>query len=347
MLGRVVWDSSNGGTEADDFGRILYNDLFEQVIELTEVRRVDDIPEAVRFLELMDRLRDGECTEEDWNLVCRTCSKSTMTSVEWNERFGDDVDDVTYLFNTNKEVNQYNNKRLTQLGKPIALIEAEHTGKSKSMSSDNFMGLACGLFLSVCAKVVMTSNVCLPAGLCKRTVGTVKDIIYKEGEAPPSLPWFVLVDFGDAYTGPDFFPDRDDRKGWVPVQPYTSTEWTASGSSAGTGVTEHSRTMLPLKLAWAWTTWKVQGQTIRGMLVADLGSKENEHGLSYTAFSRVTRLFNFGIIGGLTLERFTSKIKNQAKVAPRRVEESRLRTLAAATTARLLEEAEMARLRDE
>ena len=185
----------------------------------------------------------------------------------------------------------------------------------------------------------MTSNVCLPAGLCNGTVGTVKDIIYKEGEAPPSLPWFVLVDFGDAYTGPDFFPDRDDRKGWVPVQPYTSTEWTASGSSAGTGVTEHSRTMLPLKLAWAWTrTWKVQGQTIRGMLVADLGSKENEHGLSYTAFSRVTRLFNFGIIGGLTLERFTSKIKNQAKVAPRRVEESRLRTLAAATMARLHDE---------
>ena len=72
----------------------------------------------------MDRLRDGECTEEDWNLVCRTCSKSTMTSVEWNERFGDDVDDVTYLFNTNKEVNQYNNKRLTQLGKPIALIKS-------------------------------------------------------------------------------------------------------------------------------------------------------------------------------------------------------------------------------
>ena len=28
VLGRVVWDSSNGGTEADDFGLILYNDLF-------------------------------------------------------------------------------------------------------------------------------------------------------------------------------------------------------------------------------------------------------------------------------------------------------------------------------
>ena len=39
--------------------------------------------------------------------------------------------------------------------------------------------------------------------------------------------------------------------------------------------------------------------------------------------------------------------KNQAKAAPQRVEESRLRILAAATTARLRAEAEMARLRDE
>ena len=54
-------------------------------------------------------------------------------------------------------------------------------------------------------------------------------------EGNETAEW-VLVDFGDAYTGPDFFPDRDDRKGWVPVEPYTSTEWTASGSSAGTGL---------------------------------------------------------------------------------------------------------------
>ena len=134
VLGRVVWDSSTrGSTEADDFGRILYTGMFNQVIELTEVRRLDNIPEAVVFLEILDRLRDGECTKADWLLVCQTRSKSTMGPVPWNQRFDDNADDVTYLFNTNKEVNQYNNKRLTQIQKPIALIEAQHTGKSKSM----------------------------------------------------------------------------------------------------------------------------------------------------------------------------------------------------------------------
>ena len=111
-----------------------------------------------------------------------------MDPIQWEQRFGESQNDVTYLFTTNREVQEYNHKRLNQLQKPIALVEAKHTGRSKKMSSDKFCGLESSLFLARDAKVVMTSNVCQPAGLCNGAVGEVKDIVYHEGETAPSLP---------------------------------------------------------------------------------------------------------------------------------------------------------------
>ena len=57
--------------------------------------------------------------------------------------------------------------------------------------------------------------------------------------------------------GPTFFPENESRKQWVPIYPITGEDYSVAGKSL-------SRTMLPLRLAWAWTIWKAQGQTIRG-----------------------------------------------------------------------------------
>jgi ATP-dependent DNA helicase PIF1 len=300
VKGRVMWDRSTGGTDHDNFGHWHYSS-FNEVIELTEVRRLDDADGALQFLELLDHIRDGDCTEDDWIHTKVSCSKETMPAAEWKRRFEDTTDNVTYIFNSNKEVNAHNTKRLCSLAEPIALIEAEHTGESRSMSDDVFRGLRSFLFLAVFARVVMTSNVCQPAGLVNGSVGEVKDIIYEDNTTAPALPKFV---WGKA----------------------DNTE----------GYSEHTRRQLPLRLAWAWTAWKAQGQTIPGKLVADLGKTEKEHGLTYTVFSRVTNFLNIGIIGGLTCERFTSKIKNHAKVAPRLREETRLRRLATKTKTMLM-----------
>ena len=68
-----------------------------------------------------------------------------------------------------------------------------------------------------------------------------------------------------------------------------------------------------------------------------MGKTEKEHGLTYTAFSRATRLRNLGIDGGFYFDRFTSKIKNHKKMAPRILEEKRLRELSKQTIERLRE----------
>jgi hypothetical protein len=99
-----------------------------------------------------------------------------------------------------------------------------------------------------------------------------------------------------------FFFDPS-RRGWVPIPPITELSY-SKRAQASDGA-EHSRTMLPLRLSWAWTIWKAQGQTIKGKLVVSLGPKEKEHGLTYVAFSRATKFSNIGIIRGIADRRDT------------------------------------------
>ena len=92
--------------------------------------------------------------------------------------------------------------------------------------------------------------------------------------------------------------------------------------------------MLPLRLAWAWTVWKAQGQILRGKVI-DLGPMEREHGLTYVAMLRSTRLLNIAIIGGVEELRFTKTIPDIDKVKKQKQEDVRLRQLVALTNARL------------
>ena len=84
--------------------------------------------------------------------------------------------------------------------------------------------------------------------------------------------------------------------------------------------------MIPLKLAYAWTIHKAQGQTIKGKIVLDLGDIERSHGLTYTAFSRATILANIGFANGLTADRIMKKITEQDAYKERLEEQRRLRT---------------------
>mgnify|MGYP005698177475 CR=1 FL=1 len=90
--------------------------------------------------------------------------------------------------------------------------------------------------------------------------------------------------------------------------------------------------MLPLLLAWAWTIWKSQGQTILTKIVMNLGANEKEHGLSYVAFSRATKLSNIGITGGMAGNCLTTTVK---KMKNRLEEDNSLNILQIATNNKL------------
>eukprot|EP00957_Ditylum_brightwellii_P009231 698484-Ditylum_brightwellii.AAC.1 len=59
-----------------------------------------------------------------------------------------------------------------------------------------------------------------------------------------------------------FFSDDETRRGWAPVHTITAS-WYAPNGTPGQ-YDEHTCTMFPSRLAWAWAVWKAQGQTIVG-----------------------------------------------------------------------------------
>jgi hypothetical protein len=68
--------------------------------------------------------------------------------------------------------------------------------------------------------------------------------------------------------------------------------------------------MIPMRLSYAWTIWKAQGQTIETKIVVVIGDKEREHGLTYTSFFS-TRASDIGIDGGFPRNRRLEKVKKQ------------------------------------
>lgn len=74
------------------------------------------------------------------------------------------------------------------------------------------------MVLAISAKIVLTRNICLQAGLVSRLTGIVVDIMYATEVTLPSL--YVWVDIGSAYAGKTFFPDLINRKDCFPIHPF-------------------------------------------------------------------------------------------------------------------------------
>ena len=326
VAGICLWDQvRRGKTDEALAGMTLYSEEFTTVIQLEDNMRLDENdPNAVEFESFLNRLADGKCTMDDWVRVKNMCSRDTLGQLEWQSR-GFNGDDTTFLFCTNHEVQKANQERLKKGQHPILLVEAKNTNsRAKAMPSDRFRGLQSKVYLAVEAKVLLTWNLKPECGLSNGSTGTLKDYIFGDGD-DYSMPLYTWVDFGDTYTGPTFFPDCEERKGWVPITPITADTYVLSPD--GSSYTTLSRTMLPISLAWAWTIWKAQGQTIRSKVVMTLGVKEGEHGLSYVAFSRSEKFSNIGILGGISGDRLTTCISNQRKLKLRLKEDERLKVL--------------------
>ena len=335
-----LWSGLSGKKFKEKQASMIYH-LFDTVVIL----QVNNRQAEPVFRGILDRLYDGETTKEDWVLLQ---SRSRSAIPNWETTFG--AKDTVHLHVRNKDVLEQNLRTLQSLNKPIARFNADHASAAdKGVEGDKAMDLQPFLYLCKGAQVLHTTNTCQPWGLCNGAVGTVVDFIMGE-EGPPALPLAVIVDFGEYYIGPPLFgpdepasaenPNPVSKKGWVSIEPITA-EWSDNAKA-------HSRTMLPLKLSWAWTVWKAQGQTLTGRLVLHLGDTEKTAGIAYTAMSRATRLENIAHYG-ITLERLTTMITRGSGFVGRRREEDRLRAMAISTADRLgpvfLSAAQMVELR--
>ena len=252
-------------------------------------------------------------------------------STSTKQTFGGDK--VTHLYCTNREVAERNIECLKRVGEPIVLMKAKHSGEGSKGSVNDSQGLNKLIYLCKGAKILVTKNIWQQAGLCNGASVIVVDMIFDREYNATDLATCAIVDFGSSYTGPSFYGQNEqEKRGWVPISPVVVQWNTVKNGETRTS----SRKMFPFRLCYAWTIWKAQGQTIRGKVVVHLGKDEKEHGLTYTAFSRVTKFSDIGTAGGFTAERLTSKIRRNKKVKPRILEERKLKKKGQNTSISLL-----------
>ena len=111
--------------------------MFDKVVKLTVNQRVQGMtPEQVQFRDLLLRLRKGESTVDDWELLL-TRQPSNVTNLY-------EFEDSTRLFYSNEQVGNYNHEQLTKLGLPIAHINARHSSaEATKISSDDWIRICC------------------------------------------------------------------------------------------------------------------------------------------------------------------------------------------------------------
>ena len=297
-------------------------DGFEDVVMLREIFRVDrgsdDMPEAERaeyqeeaeeFLRVTNRLGDLTWTRDDHAWLARR-NRENLSEEERKE-----FDEAPLLMDTRKPkrgadggadadgADLMNARELEYLsrrtGEPILAIGGYHDKPEKDkdlraelLDGDDFRRLEGTLRLCKGARVLLTHNLWVEAGLMNGALGRVRGYVWPEGGDPRSsesskrAPLCVVVEFDDIDLGKDasgeprnFFPELGPAgRKLVPI----FRDSVASG--AGDGVVRHQ---FPLTLAWALTHQKAQGMTLRRARILLSKRSAGQVGLGYVAVTRV------------------------------------------------------------
>ena len=197
-------------------GSILYKS-FSECLFLKENNRLDENdPDSVKFDRILSNIRNGEITENECEEIRNKCSRYSRGFDEFKKR-GFEDDGITHLFSTNEQADNLNDSQLLKLQqgvtkRKIVRICAENSTGARSFANVYARRLANKLFLCVDVKVMLFHNLKQDSNLVNSSIGYVKEIVYEEGKFPPSLPSYVIVDFGEFYTGPRFFEEIETER---------------------------------------------------------------------------------------------------------------------------------------
>ena len=161
--------------------------------------------------------------------------------------------------------------------------------RAREMDADDFRGMENELMMCEGARVLLTQNLWVEAGLMNGAMGVLRGYMWPKGGDPhsddPSLrsPLCLFVEFDsvdprDEKGNPrSFFPGDPVRKNWVPIYPQRV---------ASTAEDHLARENFPLTLAWALTHWKAQGMTLEKVIVS-LSHACSKPGVLFVALTRV------------------------------------------------------------
>ena len=189
-----------------------------------------------------------------------------------------------------------------------AKLASEKDLKPELIDADEFRGLRSHLNVCEGARVLLTQNEWVEAGLMNGAIGTVRGVVWPEGGDPHSqisgkqAPLCIVVEFDDVNLGEDvsidavgrriathrnFFPDLDlgiDDRGKPRSRKCVPIFRQGISASSDENV---KRFQFPLVLAWALTHWKAQGMTLRRARVHLTKKTASMAGIGFVAVTRV------------------------------------------------------------
>ena len=270
-----------------------------------EAERKAYCAEADEFVRVCRRMADCEWTRPEHAWLSQR-NRSVLIRTEEGRKEYASFRDAILLMDGRKrnaegkdgaeQLNAVELRRLAQQRKvPIACWRALHTGYEKDsdpciIADEDFQGLQSRVEMCEGARILLTSNLWVEAGLVNGAMGTVRGFVWPEGGHPgakdtkKSMPLCVIVEFDDVkLKGADgeersFFPGEPDKKKWVPI---------FRQDAASTFEEGLVRWQFPLVLAWAITHWKAQGMTLPRARVRLSARTAGQHGVGFVACTRV------------------------------------------------------------
>ncbi|XP_057849653.2 uncharacterized protein LOC131060435 [Cryptomeria japonica] len=282
---------------SNSYGGTLWR-TFTTIITLDKIfRQIGEQPAQTAFRELLSNLQNATPTIEDWQLLMSR-SSSSLTSAEQYIFLPS-----KHLFATNEMVSLHNKRMLLSLAKPIALSTAEQM-KGLACSNPDDEQLQSNILLCIGQEVMLSTNLWVETRLVNGALRQVREIVYNDGEHPPQLPLFVVVQFQN-YTGPTWDHNNPTN---IPIQP----------------ISRGLRRQMTLKMAWALIIHKSQGLTLQRATI-DIGNIDRQ-GMTFTTISRVRDLTSLCIHPAFTFERY-ARMQQSPHVTRHKEEEAWLKIL--------------------
>ncbi len=277
QLGAVGQDKVYG--EPSDAMAALHGSIWKEKFSLIELKtpmRQNDR----RFVDLLNRVRIAQCTEEDIEILRSREIKPGCSNYPYES---------LHLFATNAAVDKFNDEMLNRFitDDDICVIRAQDT---KAKNQDKSKGkhprkecLPTELKIGVGAKCYLTTNISTSQGLTNGAAGTCVAIIKKDDQV-----CHILVEFEGQNIGKEALAESPYKAQYpraVPIQRVTM--------SLGRG-SKMYRKQFPLHLGFGMTIHKVQGKTVQSCVVSMRG--RFMPGQFYVAVSRVKTLEGLHIL---------------------------------------------------
>ncbi|KAF5343263.1 hypothetical protein D9757_015149 [Collybiopsis confluens] len=312
------------------FGKLLWLSI-RTVVILTEVMRQTG-QENKKFVELLQRLRTGTCTGDDYSLLdSRVISR---VKPDWER----DIWKTAPIIVSSNRVKDLLNERAAasfaeRTGRPLHWYYACDTRSGEEIQDDNLNAYLIALDsgktnqrlgripLVIGMPVILTQNYDVSSGIVNGCCGTLKSVRYRLDGMGRRHALSCVIE-SDTVVQPAALPGLDDVQHIVALEDKTGMTFVHPHSKKKC---TFQRTQVPLAPAFAMTAHKAQGRTLAAAIVDIESCRGTES--PYVMISRVKSLDGLLILRPFQAKKIQCRASEDSRREARRLEYLRLETI--------------------